>query len=159
MATHSSILAWRIPGTEEPSGLPSMGSHRVGHDWGNLAAAAAACILQYSSILSMENPMANDAYTGFRVRLSVFNPQPLLIGQIIYLQEASFSSSLNGEKCMGNPMDRRPWQATVHGVTKSRTHTHICILTYSSFLILSLSLISILSLNVFLLSNVILLFI
>ena len=32
MATHSSTLAWRIPGTEEPSGLPSMGSHRVGHD-------------------------------------------------------------------------------------------------------------------------------
>ena len=32
MATHSSILAWRIPGTEEPSGLPSMGSHIVGHD-------------------------------------------------------------------------------------------------------------------------------
>ena len=32
MATHSSVVAWRIPGTEEPSGLPSMGSHRVGHD-------------------------------------------------------------------------------------------------------------------------------
>ena len=32
MATHSSILAWRIPGTREPGGLPSMGSHRVGHD-------------------------------------------------------------------------------------------------------------------------------
>ena len=32
MATHSSILAWRIPGTEEPGGLPCMGSHRVGHD-------------------------------------------------------------------------------------------------------------------------------
>ena len=32
MANHSSVLAWRIPGTEEPSGLPSMGSHRVGHD-------------------------------------------------------------------------------------------------------------------------------
>ena len=32
MATHSSILAWRIPGTTEPGGLPSMGSHRVGHD-------------------------------------------------------------------------------------------------------------------------------
>ena len=39
-ATHSSILAWRIPGAEEPSGLPSMGSHRVGHDWSDLAAAA-----------------------------------------------------------------------------------------------------------------------
>ena len=42
MATHSSILAWRIPCTEEPGGLPPMGSHRVGHDWSDLAAAAAA---------------------------------------------------------------------------------------------------------------------
>ena len=41
MATHSSILAWRISGTEEPHGLPSMGSHRVGHDRSDLAAAAA----------------------------------------------------------------------------------------------------------------------
>ena len=41
MATHSSVLAWRIPGTGEPDGLPSMGSHRVGHDWSDLAAAAA----------------------------------------------------------------------------------------------------------------------
>ena len=42
MATHSSVLAWRIPGTGEPGGLPSMGSHRVGHDWSDLAAAVAA---------------------------------------------------------------------------------------------------------------------
>ena len=41
MATHSSVLAWRIPGTGEPGGLPSMGSHRVGHDWSDAAAAAA----------------------------------------------------------------------------------------------------------------------
>ena len=40
MATHSSVLAWRIPGTAEPVGLPSMGSHRVGHDWRDLAAGA-----------------------------------------------------------------------------------------------------------------------
>ena len=39
-ATHSSVPAWRIPGTGEPGGLPSMGSHRIGHDWSNLAAAA-----------------------------------------------------------------------------------------------------------------------
>ena len=38
MATYSSILAWRIPGAGEPDGLPSMGSHRVGHDWSDLAA-------------------------------------------------------------------------------------------------------------------------
>ena len=41
MATHSSVLAWRIPGTGEPGRLPSVGSHRVGHDWSNLAAGAA----------------------------------------------------------------------------------------------------------------------
>ena len=42
MATHSSVLAWRIPGTGEPGGLPSMGWHRVRHDWSDAAAAAAA---------------------------------------------------------------------------------------------------------------------
>ena len=42
MATHSSVLVWRIPGTGEPGVLPSMGSHGVGHDWCDLAAAAAA---------------------------------------------------------------------------------------------------------------------
>ena len=41
MATHSSVLAWRIPGSGEPAGLLSMGSHRVGHNWSDLAAAAA----------------------------------------------------------------------------------------------------------------------
>ena len=40
MATHSSVLAWRIPGTGKPGGLPCMVSHRVGHDWSDLAAAA-----------------------------------------------------------------------------------------------------------------------
>ena len=42
MATHSSVLAWRIPGMGEPGRLPSMGLHRVGHDWSDLAAVAAA---------------------------------------------------------------------------------------------------------------------
>ena len=37
-ATHSSVLAWKIPGRAEPGGLPSMGSHRVGHDWSDVAA-------------------------------------------------------------------------------------------------------------------------
>ena len=42
MAAHSSVLAWRIPGTGEPGGLPPTGSHRIRHDWSDLAAAAAA---------------------------------------------------------------------------------------------------------------------
>ena len=45
MAPHSSVLARRIPGTGEPGGLPSMGSHRVGHDCSDAAAAAAAAFL------------------------------------------------------------------------------------------------------------------
>ena len=45
MATHSSVLAWRIPGTGEPGGLLSLGSHRVRHDWSDLAAAAAYKLL------------------------------------------------------------------------------------------------------------------
>ena len=75
MTTHSSTLAWKIPWTKEPGGLPSMGSHRVGHDWSNLAAAAAVALvfivssphngegngtpLQYSCL---ENPMNRGAW-------------------------------------------------------------------------------------------------
>ena len=45
MASHSSILAWRIPWTEEPGGLQSMGSQRVGHDWSDLAHSTHADVL------------------------------------------------------------------------------------------------------------------
>ena len=47
MATHSGVLAWGIPGTGEPGGLPSMGSHRVGHDWSDLAAF---CLIKWWGI-------------------------------------------------------------------------------------------------------------
>ena len=53
MATHSSVLAWRILGTGEPGGLLSMGSHRVGHDWSNLAAAAAAAWMMNQIALTL----------------------------------------------------------------------------------------------------------
>ena len=62
MATHSSVLAWRVPGTGEPGGLPSMGSHRVGHDWSDLAAAAAVA----KSCPALCNPM-NCSTPGFPV--------------------------------------------------------------------------------------------
>ena len=57
MATHSSVLAWRIPGPGEPGGLPSMGSHRVRHNWSDLAAAAAyVCQFQSPSLLPSTLP-------------------------------------------------------------------------------------------------------
>ena len=66
MATHSSVLAWRIPGMGEPGRLPSMGSHRVGHDWRDLAAVAVNifgkntlyfCDLYISSVMRIYNWM------------------------------------------------------------------------------------------------------
>ena len=56
MATHSSVLAWRIPGMGEPGGLPSMGLHRVGHDWSDLAAAAAAPMTTVAKLMGKEKP-------------------------------------------------------------------------------------------------------
>ena len=53
MATHSSVLAWRIPGTGEPCGLLSMGSHRVGHDCSDLAVAAAGGLTPYHFIVTI----------------------------------------------------------------------------------------------------------
>ena len=50
MVTHSSVLAWGIPGMGEPGGLPSMVSHRVGYDWSDLAAAATAAGVLYISL-------------------------------------------------------------------------------------------------------------
>ena len=61
MATHSSVLTWRIPGPGEPGGLPSMGSHRVGHDWSNLAAAAAPA--EYN----MRNPGLDEIQAGIKI--------------------------------------------------------------------------------------------
>ena len=52
MVTHSSVLAWKIPGTGEPCGLLSMGSHRVGHDWSDLAAEMKLSLYRLIEILN-----------------------------------------------------------------------------------------------------------
>ena len=54
MATHSSILAWRIPWTEDPGGLPSMGLHRVRHDWSDLAAATTIMLSGFNILKSLK---------------------------------------------------------------------------------------------------------
>ena len=68
MATYSSVLAWRIPGMAEPGGLPSTESHRVGHDWSDLAAAAAAAEFTMAAHLPKVgeggNSAAVEAYAG-----------------------------------------------------------------------------------------------
>ena len=62
MATHSSVLAWRIPGTGEPGGLRSMGSHRVGQDWSNLAGATA--VLYPTRLLCPSDSPGKDTGVG-----------------------------------------------------------------------------------------------
>ena len=56
MATHSSVVAWRIPGTGKPGGLPSMGSHRIGHDGSDLAAAA---LIKHSKLVMISGNERN----------------------------------------------------------------------------------------------------
>ena len=53
MATHSSVLAWRSPGTGEPGRLPSLGSHRVRHNWSDLTAAATTCLLCFLNLYKL----------------------------------------------------------------------------------------------------------
>ena len=102
-ATHSSILAWRIPWTEEPGGLQSIGLQRVGHDWSDLARTHMAPVGL--------NGIDLDCQWLHCVGEGKGNP----------LQYS----------CLENPMDRGAWWATVHRVAKSwtrlkrlSTHTH-----------------------------------
>ena len=79
MATHSSVLAWRIPWTEKPGRLQSMGLHRVGHDWSDLAAAAAQLVHKYI----LQNYTFSNVFTsllfGYCCRFQVFSPSPFYI--------------------------------------------------------------------------------
>ena len=70
MATHSSVLAWRIPGMGEPGGLPSKRSHRVGHDLSDLAAAVAAYI-------PWNSPGQNTGVGSLSLLLGIFPTQRL----------------------------------------------------------------------------------
>ena len=125
MATHSNTLAWRIPGTEEPSGLPSMGSYRVGHNWSDLAAAAAG-----SKGCSQVSPELTHSHQhpspcAFPRWLMVKN-LPANAGDAGLIPGSGRSSGGgNGNplqySCLESSMDRRAWWAAVHGVAKSRT--------------------------------------
>ena len=75
MATHSSILAWRIPRMAEPGGLPCMGLHRVRHDWSDLVAAAAAFCSRFILLKYKQN-----TFCSFRIIFFTENVVTILIG-------------------------------------------------------------------------------
>ena len=70
MATHSSVLAWRIPGMREPGGLPSMGSHRVGHDRCDLVVAAAEVSLEHTVL----NRLASRLHMAVQAKTTQLSP-------------------------------------------------------------------------------------
>ena len=100
MDTHSSVLAWRIPGTGEPGGLPSMGSHRVGSDWSDLAAAA-VMFLGLPRWLSWK----------------IIHGDPSLIPGLGRSPGGGNGYPLQYSG-LENPMDRGAWWAPVQGVAK-----------------------------------------
>jgi len=126
MATHSSVLAWRIPGTGEPGGLPSMGSHGVGHDGSNLAAVVAAKLCETKVNLKTSQSSTFGPYHHCRasqVALVVKN-LPANSGDAGSIPDSGrFPGGGNDNplqySCLKNPMDRGAWWATVHVVAES----------------------------------------
>ena len=95
MATHSSVFAWRIPGMGEPGGLPSMGSHRVGHDWSDLAAAAVFYFTYHQVVMSPSGgtflkSSVSQILISFITFYSLF-----LIGRDVIFSLASWKKELN----------------------------------------------------------------
>ena len=98
MATHSSVLACRIPGMGEPGGLPSMGSHRVGHNWSDLAAAAATTsdfgLWEYYCTLggiiltgSKTSGWTEPKFTGRESKISRFHSESFITGLHMHMAQ------------------------------------------------------------------------
>ena len=99
MATHSSVLAWRIPGMAEPGGLLFMGLHRVRHDWSNLAAAAAA--MNFQDLVTVygqhTGPFSYSSGTDFET--ICICPCTNLGLIFMYKKHTIFLYSINNESC------------------------------------------------------------
>ena len=122
MATHTSVLAWRIPGTGEPGGLPSMGSHRVGHDWSDLAAAAAACFIFCDFYHNKErNLRSRDTVVSFlRAGLSVSDSLPVPSARATGVIHAVRAQSPQSFLTLCDPVNCSPPDSLVHRILQAR---------------------------------------
>ena len=104
MATHSSVLAWRIPGTMEPGGLPSMGSHRVGHDWSNLAYGI---LYGKAVILYGKRPSTDEAMSSYCKQNCIGKNLPCVSPEIIVTKwsEKSVKVLQGGTQCPVSPLN------------------------------------------------------
>ena len=130
MATHSSVLAWRIPGTGEPGRLPSMGSHRVRHDWSNLVAAAANYFPRWLSGKESTRQCRGPRRWSFSPWVGKIPRRRKLQLTLVFL-----SGKSHGQRSLAcyNPwggkksQDTTEWacaRARTHTQTHTHTHTH-----------------------------------
>ena len=131
MATHSSVLAWRIPGTGEPGGLPSLGSHRVGHDWSDLAAAAAAAYICQSQYPRPSHPpfplwcpyiyfLPLCLYFYFANKVLYLHPESQAGWGICPLAAAA-TKSLQSCPTLCDPIEGSPPGSPIPGILQART--------------------------------------
>ena len=128
MATHSSVLAWRIPGTGKPGGLPSMGSHRVGHDWSDLAAAAAAYTKKCTHIYTHINTRGALERCSLLEELgATHNKVSWIIHCVISFKFSSVQFISVTQSCptLHNPMNRSTPGLTVHHHLPEFTQSHV----------------------------------
>ena len=137
---HSSVLAWRIPGMGEPGGLPSMGSHRVGHDWSDLAAAAAAAAAAVAVNPGGNQPWIFTGRTIAEAEAPILGPPEVkgwLVGKdpdagkdwrqikreqqnMRCLDSTTDSMDVNLSRLREIVEDRGAWRAAVHDAAKSQ---------------------------------------
>ena len=94
MATHSSVLAWRIPGTGEPGGLLSMGLHRVGHDWSDLADLISLLSKRLESLLQHQSSKASSLWHSAFFMVQLSHPY-MTTGKTIALTRRTFVSKVS----------------------------------------------------------------
>ena len=110
MATHSSVLAWRIPGTGEPGGLLCMGSHRVRHDWSDLAVAVAVALSFKAGFPDGSEGKASACNVG---------DLGLIPGSGIFPGKGNCNPLQYS--CLEHPRDGGAWWAAAYGIAQSRT--------------------------------------
>ena len=135
MATHSSVLAWRIPGTDDPGGLLSTGSHRVRYDWSDLAAAALwklpplkwqfisfAHFLKFHSFISWYY-LFMASQVALMIKTPSANAEGTDTGSVPELGRSSGEGHGNPLQysCQENSMERETWWVMVHRVANSWT--------------------------------------